>query len=80
MPDLVVCRSDSQYAERPLAFHWQGERLEVTKILARWRTPAGQWFRVQAGSLGVQSAPPSEEMIFDLCYDETIDGWRILPR
>jgi hypothetical protein len=80
MPDTVECRSDSQYAERPLALHWQGERLEIGEILARWRTPQGRWFRVRAGSLGAQVTPSSEDMVFDLCYDESSDAWRITPR
>jgi len=74
MPDPVECRSDSQYAERPLALHWQGERLEVLEILARRRTPQGQWFRVRAGRPRQQA-----ELIFDLQYDDTADAWQISP-
>jgi hypothetical protein len=66
----VECHSSSTYAERPVAFHWQGQRLEVERILARWRTPSASCFRVLAR--GSQRA-------FELQYDESADTWRIQP-
>jgi hypothetical protein len=75
MPDLVACRSDGVYAERPLALHWQGARLEVIDVLARWRTPQARWFRVRAGGPGLPYG-----QVFDLRYDEAADVWQILPR
>ncbi len=66
----VECHSSSTYAERPVAFYWQGQRLEVERILARWRTPAASCFRVL--TRGGQRA-------FDLQYDEGADAWRIQP-
>jgi hypothetical protein len=66
----VECRSNSTYAERPLAFYWQGQRLEVERILARWRTPTANCFRVL-----VRGNPGT----FELQYDEITDAWRIEP-
>ncbi len=63
----VECRSDTEYAERPIALHWQGQRLEIAAILSRWRTPAGKGFRVRT----------ADEQIFDLNYDETTTDWQI---
>jgi hypothetical protein len=68
--DLVSCRSDSEYAERPTSFCWQGERLEVLEVLARWRTPEGKWFRVRV----------QNEQVFELCYDQVGDAWNIFQR
>jgi hypothetical protein len=68
MAELVECRSDSDYAGRPVAVYWQGERLEVQEVLARWRTPGGIWFRVTAG----------RGQVFELCYDEGADAWRVI--
>jgi hypothetical protein len=65
--NLVECHSDSQYAERPTALIWQGERLEITQILKRWRSPAGVGFQIQ-----VQSGAR-----FELFYDEAGDSWQI---
>ncbi len=66
---LVECRSDSRYAERPLAFVWEGQRQKVAEILAQWRSPAGMNFRVRIESGNV----------YDLCYDEAQDRWTISP-
>jgi hypothetical protein len=64
---LVECRSDTEYAERPVALHWQEHRLEILEILARWRTPAGKCFRVRT----------ADDQIFELTYNETTAGWEI---
>ena len=70
----VECRSDSEYAERPLAVYWQGERLEIVEIISRWRTPDGKWFRVRT-----QKLPSKEGQIFDLFYNEMNAAWQISP-
>ena len=70
MVEQVECRSDSQYAERPVAFFWQGEHLEVNKIQARWRSPEGMTFRVIAG----------DDQIFELYYDEGNDFWKVVQK
>ena len=68
-PELVECRSDSQYAERPLALVWEGERLEIAEILARWHGPGEKGFRVQT----------SDKRIFELRYREVPDEWEVHP-
>ena len=65
--DTVECRSDSEYAERPLALMWNGQRYEVVEILARWRTPGEKIFRVRT----------SDEKTFELIYREGPDEWKI---
>jgi hypothetical protein len=67
MADLVSCLSCVEYAERPLSFNWQDERLEVSEILSSWRTPQGKGFRVLVRPRGM----------FELFYDDFKDAWRI---
>ncbi|MGQ0604770.1 MAG: hypothetical protein ACT4QE_24075 [Anaerolineales bacterium] len=67
MSDLVECHSGSEYAERPTALHWQGQRLEVAEVEARWRIPGGRKFRVRT----------SDGQVFELLYVELYDEWRI---
>lgn len=64
----VECCSDWNYAGRPLAFMWQGQRLEVSALLYQSRTPAGRTYRVQTATEGS----------FDLLYLEAEDVWRVL--
>ena len=63
----VICRSDSSYAERPVALLWQERQLAIIAILDRWRTPQGKGFRVVAG----------DDEIFELFYDEYKDHWSV---
>ncbi len=65
--DTVECRSDSEFAERPLALTWQGRRLEIAEILARWRGPNEKGFRVKT----------TDGQAFDLTYREIPDEWHI---
>lgn len=64
---MVECRSDSEYAERPLALTWEGQRLDVAEILRRWREPGKKAFWVRT----------TDERIFQLTYDEFLDQWEI---
>ena len=66
-PDLVECHSGSSYGERPVAFQWEGERLEVAEVEASWRIPGGRRFRVRT----------RDDRIFELFYGELYDEWRI---
>jgi hypothetical protein len=63
----VECHSSSAYGDRPIAFYWEGKRLAVTEIEARWRLPNGRRFRVRA----------EDSRIFELHYDEPNDEWHI---
>lgn len=65
--DLVECRSDSEYAERPLSLLWEGKRLEIAEILSRWRGPGEKGFRVQT----------TDKQIFELTYREISDTWKV---
>jgi hypothetical protein len=67
--DLVECRSDSEYAERPLALMWQGRRVEIAEILASWRGPNEKGFRIKT----------VDGMAFDLAYRAIPDEWKIQP-
>ena len=60
--------SGSRYAERPIAVHWQGKRLEVRQVLHSWRTPDGPGFEVVV----------ADEREFRLLYDEKHDRWSIV--
>ena len=60
MGELVECRSDCTYAEKPVALTWEGRRLEIVEILAQWRTPDERRFRVRT----------SDRREFELSYRE----------
>jgi hypothetical protein len=67
--DRVECRSDYQYAQRPVALHWDEQRMEISAIQAEWRTPEGHSFRVIT----------CDGRQFELFYGELDDEWRINP-
>ena len=67
--DQVECRSDLEYADRPLALTWQGQRLEIAEILASWRGPGEKGFRVKT----------TDGQAFELSYRELPDEWHIQP-
>ncbi len=69
LADLVECYSGQAYAERPLALHWQGQRLLVAETLNRWRTPYGRAFQVRT----------TDRRVFELFYDEGQQTWHIEP-
>lgn len=69
MTGLVECHSGFQYAEKPKAIQWEGQRLEVVEIKAEWRTPLSHCFRVRT----------QDERWFELSYNETTDEWTIQP-
>jgi len=68
--EVVECYSGQTYAERPLAFYWEGERLEIREILSRWRSPKDLHFLVRIG----------DGRLFELAYTETEDAWDIEVR
>ena len=67
MPDLVACHSEYEYADRPTSLYWEGDRLEVSEVLRRWRAPGRKCFRVLT----------ADGQEFDLFYDEQSDIWHI---
>jgi hypothetical protein len=67
--NIVECRSDTEYAERPLSLHWQGHQYEIAEILARWRGPGEKGFRVKTAN----------GFAFELTYQEISDDWHVQP-
>lgn len=67
MTDLVECHSGHEYAERPVFLYWEGQRLEIEEIVARWRVPGGKRFQVLT----------TDGQTFELFYGELYDEWRI---
>ena len=67
MAEFVECHSDYTYAERPIALTWDGQRLEIVKILAQWRTPDEKHFRVRT----------SDGQEFELSYREAANEWQV---
>ena len=67
--NTVECRSDSEYAERPLSLTWEGVQYEIAEIVARWRGPSEKGFRVKT----------ADGQAFDLTYRELPDEWLIQP-
>ena len=65
--ELVECHSGYTYAERPIALHWDGDRLEIVEVKSRWRIPEGLCFRVSVG----------DGREFELIYKEFSDTWSI---
>ena len=65
--ERVICRSDHDYLGYPLAFYWQGQRLEVSQLLVENHTPTGYTFRVRTG----------ESDIFELSYEPSTDQWSV---
>jgi len=69
MMNNVECRSDSEYAERPLSLTWDGTHYEIAEIVARWRGPTEKGFRVKT----------TNGRAFDLTYRELPDEWLVQP-
>ena len=67
--EKVECRSDAEYAERPLSLMWGGQRHEIAEIVARWRGPSEKGFRVKT----------TDGQAFDLTYREFPDEWIVQP-
>lgn len=67
MSDHVWTYSGGEYAERPRALNWEGDRVEIDAILARWRAPGKKGFRVRT----------SDARVFELIYDERLEEWDI---
>lgn len=65
--EIVECHSGYTYAERPTALFYDGQRLPIVEIEARWRIPGGRKFRVRV----------EDGRIFELFYGELYDEWRV---
>jgi hypothetical protein len=69
MEDLVECRSESNYPDKPVALNWEGARHEVETILSQWRDPHGLHFRVRT----------TDGLVFELEYISATEAWHIKP-
>ena len=67
--DTVECLSDLEYADRPLALTWNGQRLEIAALTAQWRGPNEKGFRVLTAN----------GQMFELIYQEVPDEWNVRP-
>ena len=67
--ETVECRSDTEYAERPLSLVWEGCRYEIAEIISRWRGPGEKGFRVKT----------AKGTAFELTYQEVSDDWHVQP-
>jgi hypothetical protein len=67
MGELVECHSGFTYADRPVALTWEGRHLEIVEILAEWRTPEKNHFRVRT----------SNNLEFELAYSHATNEWQI---
>ena len=65
--EQVFCRSGHEFAERPTAFIWEGKRLHIDTLVARWRTLYGKRFLVKT----------IDDRIFTLVFIESSAAWRI---
>ncbi len=65
--EIVECHSGSAYADKPVAFSWEGERQVVVEILSQGRTPQSKWFRVKT----------TDGQVFQLTYREETGDWQI---
>ena len=71
MTSRVECYAGSSYPERPLAFNWQGQRLQVLEIIEQHRQPNGISFLVRSDQ---------DEKVFELFYNHNTTIWRVQPR
>ena len=67
MTEVVTCYSGTRFAERPIAFQFLGEQLEVAAVERSWREPGGLVFLV--------NTPDGRR--FRLLYDQEEDNWQI---
>lgn len=65
LPVRVEFYSGTRYGERPQAFLWRGERIEIEAIDKQWRSPFGEHFQVRT-TLGRR---------YHLVYDRESDQW-----
>ena len=64
---VVECRSDGDYAGRPMVIHWQQNRETVKAVLGGWRTPLGKKYRVVS----------LNGRVFDCSYSEIDELWTV---
>ena len=68
MSEIVECHSGFAYADRPVALTLEDQRLEIQRILAEWRTPEQNRFRVIT----------IDGREFELAYSHATNEWNII--
>jgi hypothetical protein len=66
----VRCYAGASCPERPVAFEWEGQWLEVVGVLRQARTPEGLLFDLLA----------QDGCRYRLTWDANQDGWRIMAK
>jgi hypothetical protein len=66
----VRCYAGVSCPERPVAFEWEGQWLEVVEVLRHARTPEGLLFDLLA----------QDGRRYRLNWDANQDGWRIMAK
>lgn len=67
--DAVECRSDTEYAERPLSLVWKGKRYEIAEVISRWQGPSEMGFYVTT----------IDGRMFELTYQAMPNYWHVEP-
>lgn len=67
--EVVECRSDADYAERPLSLIWNGRRYEIAEVISRWQGPSEMGFQVKT----------IDGRVFELTYQEMPNNWHVEP-
>lgn len=62
----VTCRSEYCYAQEPVAFELEHDRIEIKAIVQSWREPAGPAFLVQ----------DTNGIVYRIMYQEAEDAWQ----
>ncbi len=70
---LVECYAGRVYPDRPVAFWWQGRRLEVEEVERRWRTQEASY----SSPILYHYRVRTPEGRFDLVYDSDGDVWEV---
>jgi hypothetical protein len=71
---LVECHAGRHYPDRPLAFQWQGERLEVEEVERQWRSQQ----EARSSPILYHYLVRTTEGRFHLTYDSDADMWEIV--
>ena len=72
---LVECYAGRHYPDRPLAFRWQGRRIEVEVVEMQWRSQGVAYDSPILYHYQVKTA----EGQFHLVYDSEKESWDISP-
>jgi len=67
--NAVICYSGAFYAQHPVAFFAEGQRLEVSGVETEWASPSQRGFKVRT----------EDGRRFKLIYNETEDQWQVIP-